>query len=145
LNAINIPLKVGTDLEHYEDGEDGNAFDGQIKTKQPVARKYETLEDFIEKNNLYHVNNNYEWKSLISYKLQNDTITKLKFNTTFYKGFKCGTKITADLEALGISVCLFDSGSKFVKTVFEVYFGDDFSRDEKSRDESSGGSMSVHI
>lgn len=145
LNAINIPLKVGADLEHYEDAEDANAFDGQIKTKQPVSEKYENLNELIDQHKLYYVKNNYEWQSLISYKLQNDSVTKLKFNTTFYKGFKCGTKITTDLEALGISVCLFDSGSKFVKTTFEVHFGDDSLRDEKSRDGSSGGSMSIHI
>lgn len=145
LNAINIPLKVNAELEHYEDSDDSNAFDGQIKTKQPNVEKYENLNELIEKHKLYYIKNNYEWQSLISYKLQNDTITKLKFNTTFYKGFKCGTKITADLEALGISICYFDSGSKFVKTTFEVRFGDEFQRDEKSRDGSSGGSMSIHI
>lgn len=145
LHAINIPLKVGAEIEHYEDSDDANIFDGQIKTKQPISEKYENMNDLIEKHKLYYVKNNYEWQSIISYKLQNDTITKLKFNTTFYKGFKCGTSITTDLEAIGISVCLFDSGSKFVKTTFEVYFGDDLTRDEKSRDGSSGGSLSIHI
>ena len=145
LNSINVPVKVGTDIEHYEDVDDGNAFDGQIKIKQPLTEKYNSLESLIEKNSLYYVKNNYEWQSLISYKIQNDTITKLKFNTTFYKGFKYGTKIAADLEALGISVCLFDSGSKYVKIIFEVYFGDDSIREYKSRDESSRESMSIHI
>ena len=145
LNAINIPIKVGAELDHYEDSDDANVFDGQIKTKQPTLEKYNNLDELINRHNLYYVKNNYEWQSLISYKLQNDSVTKLKFNTTFYKGFKCGTKITADLEALGITVCLFDTGSKFVKTTFEVHFGDENTRDEKSRDESSGGSLSIHI
>lgn len=145
LNSINIPLKMGAEIEHYDDNDDSNAFDGQIKIKKPNVEKYENLNDMIEKNNLHYVKNNYEWQSLISYKLKNDTVTKLKYNTTFYKGFKCGTKITADLEAIGISVCLFDTGSKFVKTTFEVHFYDEFSRDDKSGDSSSGGSLSIHI
>lgn len=145
LNAINIPLKLGTTIEHYDDVEDANAFDGQISTKQPVAEKYETLEELIIKNNLYYLKNNYEWQSLISYKLQNDSISKLKFTTTFHKGFKCGKTIATELEALGITVSLFDAGSKHVKTTFEVYFCDENGRDEKSRDGSSGGSLSMHI
>lgn len=143
LNAVNIPIKVGAEVEHFEDGDDSNTFDGQIKIKQPVSTKYSSLEEFIEKQNLYYIKNNHEWQSLIGYKLSNDTVTKLKFNTTLYKGFKCGTNVTADLEALGISVSLFDSGSKYVKTIFEVHFVDE--RDGTSRDESSGGSMSIHI
>lgn len=143
LNAINIPIKVGADVEHFEDGDDSNTFDGQIKIKQPMCIKYGNLTEFIEKQNLYYTKNNHEWQSLIGYKLNNDTVTKLKFNTTLYKGFKCSTTVTADLEALGISVFLFDSGSKYVKTIFEVHFMDE--RDRSSRDESSGGSMSIHI
>lgn len=148
LNATNVPMKVNAEIEHYEDNDDSNAFDGQIRIKSPNIGKYSNLEELITKHKLYYVRNNHEWQSLISYKLQNETITKLKFNTTFYKGFKCGTKISAELEAIGISVCLFDSGSKFVKTIFEVHFGDessDFGSHDFSGGGSSGGSMQIHI
>lgn len=145
LNTINIPLKVNAEFEHYEDADDSNAFDGQIKIKKPNVEKYENINDLINKNDLFYIKNNNEWQSLISYKLQNDTITKLKFNMTFYREFNCVSKISADLEAIGISVCYFDSGSKSVKKTFEVHFCEELSRDNKSRDNSSGGSMSIHI
>jgi hypothetical protein len=144
LNLVNIPVNINAEIEHYEDSDDQNVFDGQIKIKDPILEKYDNIDDLIDKKNLYYTKNNYAWKSLISYKLNNESTTKLKFNTTFYRGFHCVTKISADLEALGISVNLFNSGSKYVKTIFEVRFDqtcDDTSRDEKSRDDS----MSIHI
>lgn len=145
LNAANIPLKMGAEIEHFEECDDSNIFDGQIKIKNPVTTQFETLEDFIDKNNMFYIKNNCEWQSLVNYKLQNNSITKMKFNIIFYKGFKYNINVSADLEALGISVSLFDSGSKFVKTTFEVRFGDELTI-LKSADNSSGGEiLSVYI
>jgi hypothetical protein len=154
LNLINIPVNVNVnaEIDHYEDADDQNVFDGQIKIKEPALEKYDNIDDLINKKNLYYTKNNYAWKSLISYKINNESTTKLKFNTTFYRGFHCVTKISADLEALGISVNLFNSGSKYAKTIFQIRFDqtcDDRSRDEKSRDdsrdESKDDSMSIYI
>lgn len=117
----NMPLKISAEMEHITNEENSNSLGGFIRIRSTKKIEYENVDDFINKNKLYYSKFYPEWKTLISFKL-NNSITKMDFEYKFNRGFYCSSSLGTDMEKNGISCKLTSAINNYTTVRFNVNF-----------------------
>lgn len=110
----------------YENNDTENGkMSGNIIIDNPKKINYEGLSDFINKNNIYYSKFSPQWLNIITYKLNNPTLTHIDFQYEFTKGVHCGGSIAAKFNNIGISFGLSSDKSNSVHVEYYVEFNND--------------------
>ena len=110
----NVPINLTTDVESTRKDEQSTSLNGLIKMKSVTTIQYDSVGEFIKRNNLYYTGMYPEWRSLILFKLHKN-VTILNFEFTFNRGMYCNTSIGTNLSNMGISCHISESINTIIK------------------------------